>query len=582
MVLKVRAEFVKPEAAAQYAKDILGMVNAPVPENDGPLRVSGRSGHTAVPEYYVFNNPQGGWVIIAADDRVNPVIGYSSTGRFNTSEMPENIGWWMDGMADAIDVIRESGSLASDQATTAWERIRRNDTPSGQKKEIPTALWGQSAPYNNLCPVVNGEWERSLTGCVATAMAIIMQANRWPAKGKGVIGGYTTTTYPTYIAPYAIDRHIYDWDVMSHSDVVNGNTDKWTDEQIFNVAQLIHDCGVAAGMDYSIEGSGTSSELLIKAAKNNLSFSGNLTLAKRALYTSDDWFSMIKNEIDLGRVVYYGAVSEAGGHAFVCDGYETGPMGDRIRINWGWEGEYNGFYALDLSIEDVKWHFTDDQEIIIGMVPDTISVDPLETAVVMCYPNNDFYGIEPLVPADITQGGEVNFYVGWLHSLTDRDITVEFKVCLEDKDNTLRQEGWHAEVDIPASSAYMYLEKTDKEVLTVSPHITDHFRLYYREKDGEWKPMPGNYDILPDVEGIICGVIQDPVILVPDGCVAGQEIDLVLSLGFTHVKSVSWSVNGNNVDNGKVKLVQGRNAIRADVEYLDGSIGSIYRTLQIE
>lgn len=582
VAMSVKAEFVRPEAASQYAQGVLGMSNAPVPENEGSLRASGRLGQSVQPEYYVFNNPQGGWVIIAADDRVNPVIGYSSTGRFESSDIPDNLGWWMDGVADAIDQVREQDVQASAQAMAAWERIRRNDTPQGQKKEIRTALWSQDEPYNNLCPVVNGEFERSLTGCVATAMAIVMQSNGWPTHGKGVIGGYTTSTYPTYIAPYSIESHVYDWDIMSQEDVVKGKTDKWTQEQIFQVAQLMHDCGVAAEMDYSCEGSASVSPSLLKGVKNNMSYSKNASVAMRALYNSDEWFSLIKNEIDCGRAVYYGAVGEAGGHAFVCDGYETGTMGNQVRINWGWGGDYNGYYSLDLYIKAVKLQFNDDQEIIVGLAPDTTNVDPVETAPVLCYSGNSFYGIEPLVPADITLGGEVSFYMGWIRNLTERDLSLEFKVCLEDKDGQVKQEGWFANMNLSGADGYVHAAESDKTVLEVSPLLTDHFRLYYREKEGQWKPMPGNYDVLPNVEGIICGVIQDPVILVPDDCVAGQEIDLVLSLGFTHVKSVSWSVNGEAADDGKVKLVQGRNAIRADVEYLDESTGSIYRTLQIE
>ena len=94
--------------------------------------------------------------------------------------------------------------------------------------------------------------------------------------------------------------------------------------------------------------------------------------------------------------------------------------------------------------------------------------------------------------------------------------------------------------------------------------------------------MHGNLDILPEVEGIICGVIQDPVILIPDDCAAGQEIKLNLSLGFTHVKSVKWCVNGTEIEGNNAILVQGENVIRADVEYLDESTGSIFKTLQLE
>ena len=176
----------------------------------------------------------------------------------------------------------------------------------------------------------------------------------------------------------------------------------------------------------------------------------------------------------------------------------------------------------------------------------------------------------------------MNFYVGWFMNNENRDISAEFKVCLEDKDGNVRQEGWNLKMDIPASDGYIYSDETEKTVLTVSPELSDHFRLYAKDSQDTWKPMRGNYDILPDVDGVICGVIQDPVIIVPDGCAAGQEIELSLSLGFTHTRSVKWYLNDTAVNGNKVTLGQGKNVIRADVEYLDDSTGSIYRTLQLE
>ena len=179
LTLGVRAELVRPDVAARYAQGVLGMKQTPAVQNRAPSRDAQNA-----PQYYIFNNPDGGWVIIAADDRVNPVIGYSNEGSFLTAEMPDNLKWWMDGVAATIDAVREKGDKVA--ARPEW-RSPKYGAPDAQKVELITARWDQREPFNNLCPIVTGENVRSLTGCVATSMAIIMRYNRWPAKGKGVI-----------------------------------------------------------------------------------------------------------------------------------------------------------------------------------------------------------------------------------------------------------------------------------------------------------------------------------------------------------------------------------------------------------
>jgi hypothetical protein len=410
-------------------------------------------------------------------------------------------------------------------------------------------------------------------------MAIVMRYNEWPAHGNGVIGGYITRMYPTYIPAYDIGGHVYDWDKMP---LTNGGHPaiKWTSENRNEVAQLIHDCGVAVEMDYSSDGSSASSGAMLKAIKKNMMYSDKAVLVSRSSYSLDDWFSLMKNEIANDRVVFYAGNGESGGHAFVIDGYDTD--GKKLRINWGWGGYYNGYYSLDLTDSAKDINFPDFQEAIIGLAPDTAAVQVTEESRIICLSYNDFYGIEPLVPADLTVGSEFNFYVGWLSSNIPHDLEQEFKICLEDKDGNVRQEGWYLEMDLPAANGYLYAGVTDKTALTVTPQITDLFRLYYKDEQDQWIPMQGNYDILPDVEGIVCGVIQDPVIVLPDDCAAGKDIQLNLSLGFTHVKSVKWSLNGVELETNGCKLVQGKNDIRADVEYLDNSKGFIVRTLDLE
>lgn len=578
----VMAEFVKPDVAARYAQRVLGMKQAPVAESLPSMRAPGRDSRNSEPEYYIFNNPQGGWAIIAADDRVNPIIGYSHEGTFSVNSLPDNLEWWMEGVASVVADVRKSDIKAPASVQAAWESLMagRDFVTEGTTKYTETALWSQGEPYNNMCPVASGDNERAVTGCVATAMAIIMQYNSWPAHGNGVIGGYTTKSYPTYIPAYDITNHFYDWDLMSEEVVVKGQTRNWTFDHKDAVAQLIHDCGVAVCMDYSSEGSGSSADAMLKAIQDNMSYSKNSTVVSRSSYSLDEWFSLIKNEIDNGRVVYYDGNGSVGGHAFVCEGYDT--EGSKLRINWGWGGGGNGYFTLDLTDATLGLEFNKYQGAVIGLAPDTTSVDAVKTLPVVLMQYRGFYGIEPLVPADMNLGAEFAFYVGWVSGVNPRVTTVDFKVCLEDKDGNVRQEGWPVSFNIEPASSYIYVNETEKTTLNVVPELTDHFRLYIKDSDDKWVPMIGNYDVLPDVEGVTCGVTQDPVIMITGDCAVGNTIDLSLTQGFTHVKSVKWSVNGAVIDDPKVQLVKGKNAIRADVEYIDDTKGAIFRTIELE
>ncbi len=576
----VRAELVTPERAAQSARGFLGMAGNPVRENIAPRRTAGRNGQADMPQYYIFNNPDGGWIIIAGDDRVNPVIGYSIEGSFSSTDMPDNLKWWMDGVAEYVDIVRNSDIVASASVKAAWAQIT-SGAPESDKKELITAKWDQNEPYNSMCPIVTGDNQRSVTGCVATAMSIIMQYNKWPAHGKGVIGGYTSSI-GTYIPAFSIDEHYYDWDLMSDENMIQGNTSYMTSDQKYQVARLMYDCGVATEMSFRYSGSGTQTGLVPAVLKNNMSYSQSVSYITRSSYTLDSWFSILRNEIDNDRVVYYSGLDENGGHAFVCDGYDTG--GSMVHINWGWgNNNANGYYTLDLIVPNRYggYRFSDNQAAIIGIAPDTANVILDTKSAISCIAYNGFYGIEPITPTDMRSGAEVEFYIGWFVNEVDRDVTREFKVCLMDKDGNVRQEGWHTSIEFPASNGYFYANQTDKDVLLVDPALTDYFKLFYTDDDGEWIPMVGNHDILPDVEGIVCGVTPDPVIIVPENCVAGKN-RMSLTLGFSHVISVKWSVNGTEFDGDEVTLVSGRNDIRADVEYIDGSSGFIVRTVFVE
>ena len=579
----VMASVVTPEDAARYAGKFMGMSSAPVPDNASMQRSAIRGG-TQGPEYYVFNNPDGGWVIIAADDRITPILAYSESGRFDSdAEMPDNLSSWMNDVSQTIDAVRNSNAVASAQVSAAWSALRgAGANQEGTKKEIETAKWDQNAPYNNLCPIVTGETKHSAAGCVATAMAIVMRHNRWPETGTGTIGGYTTPSRFYRISPYSIEEREYNWNKMP---LTNGAQAGWTADEKQEVAQLIYDCGVMVEMDYTEKESGARVFKVPAAMKKHMSYSDQIILLTRASYPVDEWFSIIKNEIDANRVVFYSGDGSIGGHAMICDGYDTD--GSKLHMNWGWGGEANGYYTLDFSGINTTYlrnvSFGENHMAIIGMAPDTSTVSHNQTSQLWHYVNSVKYGLTPsrdedVFEQDMVEGTVLQFKLGWFMNFSNESVTKEYKVCLMDSSGRIRQDGWQGRIRIPAANDMIYSVETQTSKLTVTPELTDYFKLFF--KDGsEWVPASQNHELFPDADGMCCGVTPDPIIILPEECSAGQQIKLKLTYGYVPVKTVKWSVNGTEYNAPTLVLEAGTTEIRADVTYYDESEGTIMATV---
>ena len=587
----IMASVVMPEDAARYAGRFMGMSSVPVADNVNLQRSASRGGGHD-PEYYIFNNPDGGWVIIAADDRITPVLAYSESGSFDCdADMPDNLSSWIDEVSQTVNAVRGSDEVASARVSAAWSALRgAGAAPEGTKKEIETAKWDQNSPYNKLCPIVAGETKPSATGCVATAMAIAMRYNMWPEKGKGKIGGYTTPTRFYRISQYSIEGKVYDWSNMPLTDAAQV---EWTSEQEQQVAQLIYDCGVMVEMDYTSEESGARFYKIPVAMRDHMSYSDKILQVNRASYQVNEWFSVIKNEIDADRVVIYIADGSSGGHAMVCDGYDTD--GCKLHINWGWGGSANGYYSLDLAGVNTKYYrnlsFGYNHMAIIGIAPNTSTVLHDEKPQLWHYVNNKMYGLtpsenwDPVTPfniKDMVEGTELQFKAGWFLNFSNKSVTKDLKVCLMDTSGTIiRQDGWSGRLRVPAVNEMGYSEETQMSKLTVNPELTDYFKLFFKE-GSEWVPAIQNHELFPDADGICCGVTPDPIIILPEECSAGQQIPLKLTYGFVPVKTVKWSVNGVEYNATSLVLGSGTTEIRADVTYYDDTEGTITATLIVE
>lgn len=281
-------------------------------------KAKSRTATTASPSdaYYVFNNDAGGFVIIAGDDAVTPVLGYTSTGSFDAENLP-------DGLKDLLKSYERQIAALGDNYVANQTATR---TAFTGEKLLKTAEWNQGNPFNKYTP------NNYVTGCVATAGAIVMKHHGYPAKGTGS-HSYTWNGQDLT----ANFEHDYDWANMPTKYTV-GN-----DEAFDGVARLMSDLGVAVEMKYAKGGSGASMEDLLTALKKYFGYSKYARLLAIADLGAEVWNDRLRAEIDANRPILYSAVdSNKGGHSFVIDGYKD----ESFSVNWGWGGYCDGFYRI--------------------------------------------------------------------------------------------------------------------------------------------------------------------------------------------------------------------------------------------
>ena len=138
---------------------------------------------TPFQNFYIFSSDSG-FVIVAADERVTPILGYSKTNRFVTEDMPENLRWWLEGYEGQIQVARNADLVGNETIKNDWNCLKSGQTiPTKGNRGMFIGLpsWGQDSGsdsyllYNNDCPIDANTNKHCVTGCVATAMAQIMR-----------------------------------------------------------------------------------------------------------------------------------------------------------------------------------------------------------------------------------------------------------------------------------------------------------------------------------------------------------------------------------------------------------------------
>lgn len=211
-----------------------------------------------------------------------------------------------------------------------------------------TTSWGQSSPYNNMCPTVRSS--HCQTGCVATAMAQIMNYHRWPLATEG-IPAYEAYSYGLQVP--ALEPVAFAWDKM-----LDTYTSSATDEEREAVAQLMFYCGASVEMDYGPSTSAAWEGDAARALVKYFGYASSVREVFRNMYGTTAWKNLIYRELAAGRPVFYGGMPSGFLHQFVCDGYKDG----LFHMNMAWSFSANDYYDLD-AIDQ----YPEGQSAIIGI-----------------------------------------------------------------------------------------------------------------------------------------------------------------------------------------------------------------------
>ena len=302
------------------------------------------------PAVFVFNSTDEGFVLVSAEDNARAVLGYSDEGTFDANNIPENMQFWLKMYADEMRSATEAKGKVNRREAKGERLEAKGERREAEEEAYPTiapllgeTIWGQGEPFNNMCPQIGNE--RAVTGCVATALSQIMYIHKYPTKGIGSHSYKTETEGLTVSANFG--NTTYDW-----ANMIPNYKDSYTTTQANAVATLMHHVGVAADMDYTVDGSGAVSSIALAAITEYFGYNKSINVLPKDFMKEEDILQEVASDLQLGRPVYVsGSTVNQEGHAFVCDGMQSDGY---LHINWGWYGVANGYFALSALAPEVQ------------------------------------------------------------------------------------------------------------------------------------------------------------------------------------------------------------------------------------
>ncbi len=328
-----------------------------------------KSTQNPVPAFYIFNrNDQPGFAIISADKRAKTILGYSYFN--NISEINPGLKVLLNQFVEEISYLKE---INLKSGIINYYDDLESYTPGDWL--LGNIEWGQSyAPYNSLCPYDETIQNNVPAGCVATSMAQIMYYYKYPRFGNGTKSYFSD--YGFEFAPF--EETEFQYELMEDNNIDEDNLAIIEDN--LAMSTLLYYCGVSVDMNYGPnESSAFTYHPLFNdahcALPNYFNFKEPVYKDK-TLFSWENWYSLIKTEIDLGRPIMYSATDPnniidpedpKGSHSFIIDGYDDN---NKFHVNWGWGAinSPNDFFSLT-ALNPGDYDFKNAHSMLIGIEP---------------------------------------------------------------------------------------------------------------------------------------------------------------------------------------------------------------------
>ena len=319
--------------------------------------------------YVVYLEPSG-FVVVPADDGVEPIIAFAERGCYDPSRRHPLVSLVTRDLRGRLTQVRglcdhppDSLPAAVREARAKWELLRSfagaqdaRDLPEVDDERVPQlleTLWSQ-CQSDGWCPGSGGYCYNYYTpnhypcGCVATAMAQVMRYHQHPTEGIGVQScDIVVDGVPQEVDTIGGDGGggPYEWDLM-----VPVPADGATTQQCQAIGALCYDAGVTAGMDYTA----TRSSAPIWSASRALLFTCGYGFpvhgqAAAGFVTDPDLYEMVNPNLDYRHpVILKLSNGPTDPHAVVADGYGYNAGTLYHHINMGWAGLDDAWYNLPL------------------------------------------------------------------------------------------------------------------------------------------------------------------------------------------------------------------------------------------
>ncbi|RLA75104.1 MAG: hypothetical protein DRG78_20830 [Epsilonproteobacteria bacterium] len=335
--------------------------------------------------YHIVSLTPDGFVVIAGDDMVEPIVAFVANGSYEDSldnpmgalikdDIPARVNYQRDLEEQRVATNSSYRSNThSNKARVKWNYLENpNQTTIAKESSISNVYvapllqtkWNQKAEsgrracYNLYTP---NNWP---SGCVATAFAQVLRYFEYPKTPVGTKSyDYRIKEDDEYVV-YSKnlmggdgEGGVYEWSAMSYGPRIDD------EESRKAIGRLMSDTGIVVYMRYSSSTSGAATYLIADALKDTFNY-------ENTVYSFDieKMTDKLNPNLDAGLPIILGIRGSKGGHAVITDGYGYNAETLYYHVNMGWGGSSNAWYNLP-TVDDGRYNFTTITQIIYNIYP---------------------------------------------------------------------------------------------------------------------------------------------------------------------------------------------------------------------